>query len=64
MDDVRTYVASYDFLLWKDWWGFNKMSLCSPVDLYIQNFAIFMYVIFSFTFYMSSSILPSQTRKL
>lgn len=43
-DNVTTFVASYDFVLWKDWWGYNKLQLCSPLDtslkvhskLYIQ----------------------------
>lgn len=31
-DDVRTFAASYDFILHKDWWGFSELPLCSPVN--------------------------------
>lgn len=31
-DDVRTVVAYHDFVVWKDWWGFHKLLLCSPLD--------------------------------
>jgi hypothetical protein len=31
-EDVRTFAASYDFVLRKDWWGFNELHLCYPLD--------------------------------
>ena len=31
--DVRTYSATYDFTLVKDWWGVNVMKLCSGIDV-------------------------------
>ena len=30
--DVRTFAASYDFELQKNWWDCNEFSLCSPID--------------------------------
>ena len=26
--DVRTFAASHNFVLRKDWWGFNELPLC------------------------------------
>lgn len=45
-DNVRTFVASYDFSLWKDWWGFNELPLCSPLDTTLTIYTR-VYVIFS-----------------
>lgn len=28
-DDVKTFVGAYEFIVAKDWWGFNELHLCS-----------------------------------
>ena len=31
--EVCTYSATYSFTLLKDWWGVNRMKLCSGIDI-------------------------------
>lgn len=28
-DDVKTFVGAYEFIVAKDWWGFNELHLYS-----------------------------------
>ena len=30
--DVKSYAASYDFKIFKDWWGINELRLTSPLN--------------------------------
>lgn len=30
--EVQTYARTYDFKIFKDWWGFNSLRLASPKD--------------------------------
>jgi hypothetical protein len=34
--DVRTFAATYEFVLIRDWWGINFMHLCSGLDAYAK----------------------------
>lgn len=36
-DNIWTFVAFYDFVLAKDWWRFNNLSLGSPLDTSLTN---------------------------
>lgn len=36
-DNIRTFVASYDFVLNKKWWGFDELSLCCPLETYLTK---------------------------
>lgn len=51
---MRTFAASYDLVLGKDWWGFSEVPLCSPVDSYVTMhfklhnfyFCYFLFIVF------------------
>ena len=30
---MKSYAASYDFKIFKDWWGINELRLTSPLNL-------------------------------
>lgn len=47
-DDVRTFSASYDFVLQKDWWGFNKLPLCYPLNTSLIVHTKLYYSLFQF----------------
>lgn len=32
---MKMFVAFNDYMLEKNWWGFNKLSLCCPLDTYL-----------------------------
>lgn len=47
-DDVRTFAASYDFVLRKDWWGFNELPLCYPLDTSLTVYIKLYYLLLRF----------------